>query len=148
LEKAGRVLIPAGVWEEWDGARLKALGWWPRLKGVALSNAYPVCPTEDGRRFRAPKRAELKAAENGERIRRELEQGMALGMRRVVTLGRCAAMTVGDVAGEWGLEVVALPHPSSQGLLMDAPGKGKGLRLADLRVAWEERLVAAMCAGA
>jgi len=40
--------------------------------------------------------------------------------------------------------LVALPHPSSQGLLMDAPGKGRGMRLEDLRAAWEKRLVAAL----
>jgi hypothetical protein len=34
-----------------------------------------------------------------------------------------------------------LPHPAAQGLLADAPNRGRGLRLADLQIAWQNRLV-------
>jgi hypothetical protein len=37
-------------------------------------------------------------------------------------------------------ELFPLPHPSAQGLLQAAPDKGRGLRLADLQLAWERRL--------
>ena len=41
---------------------------------------------------------------------------------------------------EADFELRELPHPSAQGLLQAAPGKGKGLKLADLQVAWEANL--------
>lgn len=144
LEKAGCARVPAGAWEPWDGARLREEGLWPKLQGVALSNALPWCPSDDGCRFRAPKKSELQTSENLARLRAELARAAAAGALRVMTLGRCAAHTLGPLVAEKGWELVALPHPSSQGLLMDAPGKGRGLRLADLRAAWEERLVRAL----
>jgi hypothetical protein len=114
------------------------------LLGVALSNAYPSCPTDDGKRFRAPKRSELFSSENIARLRDELSVAYSRGAKRVITLGRCAAQTIEPLVEDCGLALVALPHPSSQGLLMDAPGKGRGMRLEDLRAAWEKRLVAAL----
>jgi hypothetical protein len=66
------------------------------------------------------------------------------GASKVITLGRCAAQTLEPLAGERGLKFIALPHPSSQGLLMSAPGKGRGMRLEDLRAQWEMRLVDAL----
>ncbi|MEK0446598.1 MAG: hypothetical protein RLZZ399_1919 [Verrucomicrobiota bacterium] len=144
LEKAGCARIPEAAWTPWDGARLREEGLWPELRGVALSNALPWCPSDDGCRFRAPKKRELQNIENINRLRGELERAAVAGARRVLTLGRCAAQTLGPLAEEIGWEMVALPHPSSQGLLMDAPGKGRGLRLVDLRAAWEERLVRAL----
>lgn len=144
LAVAGCVEFADSVWERWDGAALSAAGLWPRLIGVALSNAFPCCPTDDGKRFRAPKRSELVSSGNTARLRDEVGAASVRGAKRVITLGRCAAQTLEPLVKEFGMGLVALPHPSSQGLLMDAPGKGRGMRLEDLRAAWEKRLVAAL----
>jgi uracil-DNA glycosylase len=144
LAVAGCADFADSVWERWDGAALRDAGLWPRLIRVALSNAYPCCPTDDGKRFRAPKRSELVSSENIARLRDELRAASSRGAKRVITLGRCAAQTIEPLVEECGMGLVALPHPSSQGLLMDAPGKGRGMRLEDLRAAWEKRLVAAL----
>ena len=144
LAIAGCAEFANSVWARWDGAALRDAGLWPRLLGVALSNAFPCCPTDDGQRFRAPKRSELASTENIARLRDELCAASLRGAKRVITLGRCAARTLEPLAEECGMGLFALPHPSSQGLLMDAPGKGRGMRLEDLRAAWEQRLVAAL----
>lgn len=137
---AGCAQVPEGAWKEWDGQRFQDEGLRPKVYGVALSNAFPVCPSDDAVRFRAPKRAELLSAENLERLRKELGEGRHLGAARVVTLGKCAADTLTPLAQEAGMEVVRLVHPSAQGLLSEAPGRGRGQRLADLQAAWEQRL--------
>lgn len=144
LAVAGCAELDDSVWGRWDGAALRAGGLWPRLIGVALSNAFPCCPTDDGKRFRAPKRGELLAEENTARLRDELSAALARGASKVITLGRCAAQTLESLARERGLALIALPHPSSQGLLMSAPGKGRGMRLEGLRAQWEGRLVDAL----
>lgn len=141
LVRAGYAHVPENAWRPWDGARFVAESLRPVLKGVALSNAFPRCPTKDGRKFRAPSRAELQAPENLRRLREELARARARGARQVVTLGRCARDTLSPLADEAGLCLLPLPHPSAQGLLSDAPERGKGARLADLQAAWEERLV-------
>jgi uracil-DNA glycosylase len=141
LERAGLARIPAAAWEPWDGARFVAEGLRPILQGVVLSNAFPACPTDDGQRFRTPRPAELRSPENVRRLESELAQAEARGARVAITLGRCARQTAGALAEARGWRLEALAHPSSQGLLMSAPGKGKGLRLSDLRAAWEDRLV-------
>ena len=141
LVEAGLVEVPAEAWMDWDGARFVREGLFPTFRGAALSNAYPMCPTDDGVRFRAPRPPEVKSAANVERIRGELTRAREAGVVKVVTMGRIAAGAVQPIAVEQGLTVEAFPHPSSQGLLMAAPGKGKGLRLADLRREWEERLL-------
>ena len=141
LVRAGCASVSEGAWRPWDGARFVAEGLRPVLNGVALSNAFPSCPTNDGRKFRAPSRAELQAPENLQRLTEELARARARGARQVVTLGRCARDTLAPLAEGAGLYMFALPHPSAQGLLSDAPERGKGARLADLQAAWEERLV-------
>jgi uracil-DNA glycosylase len=141
LVRAGCATVPESAWQPWDGERFVKAGLRPVLTGVALSNAFPSCPTNDGRKFRAPSRAELQAPENLERLAGELSRARARGARQVVTLGRCARDTLAPLAVEAGLHLCALPHPSAQGLLSDAPNRGKGARLADLQTAWEERLV-------
>jgi hypothetical protein len=112
------------------------------LSQVALSNAFPSCPTRDGQRFRAPSDAELKSPQNLSRLERELGEGRERcpGGLVVIALGRRAAWILGRLAPELGFRLEALPHPSAQGLLQGAPGKGKGLRLADLQEAWERKL--------
>jgi uracil-DNA glycosylase len=112
------------------------------LKQVALSNAFPSCPTRDGQTFRAPSDAELKGPGNLARLDRELREGISRCPHRlrVIALGRRAAWILQRLSAELDFELLALPHPSAQGLLQAAPGKGKGLRLADLQCAWEKKL--------
>ena len=142
LAKAGCATVPADAWGLWEGSRLASAGLRPVLAGVALSNAFPACPTADGQKFRAPPRTELESAGNLARLRSELLQAAQRGATRVVTLGKCAARTLVPLATEAGLQLVALAHPSAQGLLSEAPNRGRGLRLADLQTAWIDRLAA------
>ena len=140
LSKAGCASVPKEAWLLWDGSRLTSAGLRPVLTGVALSNSFPACPTPDGQKFRAPSRAELESEENVARLRGELDAAARLGASRVVTLGKCAARALAPLAAEAGLRLVTVAHPSAQGLLSEAPNRGRGLRLADLQETWIERL--------
>jgi hypothetical protein len=146
LAAAGLAEVPAAAWEDWDGARLKARGLAPVLRGAALSNAWPACPTRDGERFRAPSDRELRSPANLARLARELARAAAgrTPPLRVIAFGtrpRWILERLPDLAADLPpFDLHPLPHPSAQGLLQAAPGKGKGLRLEDLRAAWEVRL--------
>ncbi len=144
LAAAGRADVPEAAWEDWDGARFKRLGLIPRLHGTALSNAYPACPTKDGEHFHAPSNRDLLAPENQARLLAELTRASAerTSPLRVIAFGKRAGWILERLPGVPALDLHALPHPSAQGLLQAAPGKGRGLRLADLRAAWEEALLA------
>jgi len=144
LEAAGLARVPAEAYADWDGAHLKANGLTPIITGVALSNAYPSCPTRDGQTFKAPTDRELAGPENLARIGRELSLAASRcpGRLRVIALGKRAQWLFQRIEGAPVFDLVTLPHPSAQGLLQAAPGKGKGLRLADLQTAWEARLEA------
>jgi uracil-DNA glycosylase len=142
LQAAGMAQLPLGAFENWDGAFLREAGLVPRLQGVALSNAYPRCPTRDGIRFRAPTDIELRSPENRRRVLEELKRASRPEQPlRVLALGRRAGWLLQQLQGPLPFSLQILPHPSAQGLLQAAPGRGKGLRLADLREAWEARLV-------
>lgn len=146
LAAAGLAEVPEAAWDDWDGARLRARGLAPVLRGVALSNSWPACPTNDGERFRAPSDRELRSPANLARLADELARAagprttplrvVAFGTRPRWILERLPSLT----AGVPPFELHPLPHPSAQGLLQAAPNKGKGLRLDDLRAAWEDRL--------
>ncbi|GLH70571.1 hypothetical protein GETHPA_21040 [Geothrix rubra] len=146
LAATGLAKVPEAAWEDWDGARLKARGLAPVLRGAALSNAWPACPTNDGERFRAPSDRELRSRPNLARLAGELARAAAgrTAPLRVLAFGtrpRWILERLPDlVAGVPPFDLHPLPHPSAQGLLQAAPGKGKGLRLDDLRAAWEARL--------
>lgn len=142
LESAGLAEVPPSAYADWGGERFKALGLRPVVRQVALSNAFPSCPTRDGQTFRAPSDAELKSSTNLARLKRELSQGMDRCPQRlrVVAMGRRAAWILQRLELEPAFELHELPHPSAQGLLQAAPSKGKGLRLADLQAAWEQKL--------
>jgi uracil-DNA glycosylase len=142
LEAAGLAQVPPESYEDWDGARLTARGLAPTLHGVALSNAFPRCPTRDGQTFKAPTDRELAAPENLARIRQELSAAAArcTDRLRLIALGKRAQWLFGRIDGTPPFELLTLPHPSAQGLLQAAPGKGKGLKLADLQAAWEAQL--------
>jgi len=142
LEAAGLVQVPPGAYEDWDGARLKERGLVPVLKGVALSNAFPSCPTRDGQTFKAPLDRELAAPQNLIRIGQELTSAAARcpATLRVIAMGKRAEWLFQRLEGAPAFELCTLPHPSAQGLLQAAPDKGRGLKLADLQAAWEARL--------
>lgn len=139
LQATGLAEVPAAAWEPWDGARFRAEGLEPRLHGVALGNAYPTCPTEDGHAFRAPKDRELRSPANLARLREELGRATAQGPIRLITFGK-RALVLRQALADLPLDWHALPHPSAQGLLQAAPDKGRGLKLSDLQAAWEADL--------
>ena len=140
LSKAGCARIPETAWKPWDGARFVQESLRPEIIRIGLSNAFPSCPSNDGLKFRAPTRSELSAPDNTLRIETEIHAAMLRGLFRIITLGRCARLTLEPLAAERKITLVPLPHPSAQGLLSEAPNRGKGARLADLQAAWEERL--------
>lgn len=137
-----RAEVPEAAWEDWDGSRFKALGLAPRLHGTALSNAYPACPTRDGEHFHAPTNKDLLAPANLDRLRAELRRaaGESADRLRVIAFGKRAEWILRRLPDAPAFDLHALPHPSAQGLLQGAPNRGKGLRLADLREAWQETL--------
>lgn len=142
LAATGRAQVPEAAWEDWDGARFKALGLAPRLRGTALSNAYPACPTKDGEHFHSPSNRDLLDPANLARLSAELARA-ASGLTaplRVIAFGKRAEWVLGRLPDAPAFDLHALPHPSAQGLLQGAPNRGKGLRLADLRAAWQEHL--------
>ena len=129
----------------WDGAAFAQHGLVPALRGVALGNAFDVCPTDDGNKFRAPSRAELESPQNLARLARDVDSAAARGLTLIVALGRVAARTLELLLTthpeRWtGVTLHVVPHPSAQGLLSAAPDRGRGARLADLAAAWERDL--------
>ena len=142
LEAAGLALVPAEAYLDWDGALFKARGLAPVLAGAALSNAFPLGPTRDFQTFRAPTDAELLGAANQARLLAELgaAAGRCAGLLKVIAMGKRAQWVFGRLEGAPAFQLHVLPHPSAQGLLQAAPGKGKGLKLDDLRRGWEDRL--------
>ena len=144
LAATGRAEVPEAAWGDWDGARFKALGLAPCLHGTALSNAFPACPTKDGEHFHAPSNRELLDPTNLARLSGELTRAAAgwTSPLRVIAFGKRAEWVISRLPGALAFDLHALPHPSAQGLLQGAPGKGEGLKLADLRYAWQEHLLA------
>ena len=149
LASTGRAEVPETAWEDWDGTRFKALGLVPRLHGTALSNAYPACPTKDGDHFHAPSNRDLLAPANLARLSAELARAAEgrTSPLRVVAFGKRAEWVLGRLSGAPAFDLHALPHPSAQGLLQGAPGKGKGLKLEDLRTAWQAQLCSLLSQG-
>ena len=123
----------------WDGAALKAAGVRPILEDTALSNAYPVCPTDDGQHFRAPTKAELSSPANVRRIRSELAKARRRGLRTVVVLGRVADWLLGTHLGlrdDPGIVYHQITHPSPLGLMWLARRAGKGVRVSAVKAQW------------
>lgn len=142
LAAAGRADVPETAWDDWDGARFKALGLFPRLHRTALSNAFPACPTKDGDHFHAPSNRDLLAPANLARLSAELMKALegSTAPLRVIAFGKRAEWVLCRLPEASAFELHALPHPSAQGLLQGAPNRGKGMKLEDLRTEWQARL--------
>ena len=125
---------------KWDGAALAQAGIVPIVSHVVLTNAFDRCPTDDGRKFRAPSRAERESPANLGRLRHDITAAMQHGADRVCCLGKVAASVV--LLLDMAVTVHTLPHPSAQGLLTSAPNRGKGARMADLEAEWIHTLAA------
>ena len=145
LEAAGLAEVPEEAYGDWQGEQSEdPRDLRPRLREVALSNAFPSCPTRDGETFTAPSDKELRIRATSPGSSRSCARGWDRVPRdgcSVIALGRRAAWILRRLAPELGFELSELPHPSAQGLLQAAPDKGKGLRLADLAAAWEQKLL-------
>lgn len=143
LAATGRAEVPEAAWTDWDGARFKALGLAPRLLGTALSNAFPACPTKDGDHFHAPSNRDLLAPPNLERLSAELTRAQRgrTSPLLVIAFGKRAEWVFGRLPEAGAVVLHTLPHPSAQGLLQGAPNRGKGMKLEDLRTAWQARLI-------
>jgi uracil-DNA glycosylase len=123
----------------WDGTALREAGVRPVLIDTALSNAYPVCPTDDGQRFRAPTKAEMASAANVRRVRAELAKARRRGLRTVIVLGKAADWLLGvhlDLREADGLTYHQITHPSPLGLMWLARRAGKGARVSDMKDEW------------
>lgn len=129
---------PASV--RWDGADLVRAGVRPVVTQVLLTNAFDRCPTDDGRTFRAPTRAERESETNLQRLRADIGLASERGADRICCLGKVATSVAALL--DTGLTIHALPHPSAQGLLTSAPNRGKGARMVDLEADWIRNLAA------
>jgi uracil-DNA glycosylase len=141
LEEAGHCRFTKPIDDvRWDGAALVEAGIQPILSGAALSNAYPVCPTDDGEKFRAPTKAEMSSAENVRRVRAELAKAKKRGLRSVVALGRVADWLLGTHLGlrdDPDIAYHQITHPSPLGLMGMAKRAGKGVRVSAMKEQWK-----------
>jgi uracil-DNA glycosylase len=142
LSAAGMAEVAPLAWDHWDGAELARLRLRPKLARVALSNAFPRCPTRDNQRFCAPSRGQLNDPSNLARITAEIDRAARRcdNQLRVIALGRAAEHVLEKVASP-RITLHGVPHPSAQALLSTAPNHGKGMSLADLAARWESELV-------
>jgi len=141
LELEGRCRFTRPIDDvKWDGAALRGAGVRPIIEDVALSNAYPVCPTDDGERFRAPSKAELSSDANLKRVRAELAKARRRGLHTVIVLGRHADWLLGTHLGLRDDPDVAyhqITHPSPLGLMGMAKRAGKGVRVSAMKAKWQ-----------
>ena len=141
LEEEGRCRFTKPLGDvRWDGTALIEAGIRPILTGAALSNAYPVCPTDDGHKFRAPTKAEMSSPENVRRVRAELAKARKRGLRTVVVLGRVADWLLGTHLGledDAELTYHQITHPSPLGLMGMAKRAGKGVRVSAMKEQWK-----------
>lgn len=130
----------------WDGVALIDAGVKPLLTDVALSNAFNVCPTDDGQHFRAPSKAEMSSVANVRRVRAEIAKARRRGLENVIVLGRIADWLLGTHLGlreDDSITYHQITHPSPLGLMGMAKRAGKGARVSDMKAQWK-RSVAAM----
>ena len=131
---------------EWNGEALARTQCLPTIRGVAITNAFASCPTDNGQTFRAPKRndTELRSPANLARLAAEVAEARARGLRQVIALGKVAGWMFSEILAlpADGIPVIVLPHPSAQGLLQMAPDRGKGAKMPALRALWVDGLIA------
>lgn len=141
LEEDGRCRFSKPIDDvRWDGSALRAAGIRPVVDGVALSNAYPVCPTDDGARFRAPSKAEMTSVENLRRVRAEIAKARRRGLETVIVLGRHADWLLGTHLGlrdDDSIRYHQITHPSPLGLMSMAKRAGKGARVSAMKEQWK-----------
>ena len=141
LEEEGRCSFTKPLDDvRWDGAALIEAGIRPILTNAALSNAYPVCPTDDGHKFRAPTKAEMSSPENVRRVRAEIAKAKKRGLRAVVALGRVADWLLGthlDLRNDPDISYHQITHPSPLGLMGMAKRAGKGVRVSAMKEKWK-----------
>ena len=142
LEEEGRCRFTKPIDDvRWDGSALRDAGIRPVVTDVALSNAYPVCPTDDGEHFRAPSKMELTSTENVRRIRAEIAKARKRGLRSVIVLGRHADWLLGTHLGLRDDEAISyhqITHPSPLGLMGMAKRAGKGVRVSAMKERWKK----------
>jgi len=142
LEAEGRCRFTRSIDDvRWDGADLRADGIRPILSDAALSNAYPVCPTDDGEHFRAPSKAELSSPENVKRVRAEFAKARKRGLQTVIVLGRTADWLLGTHLGlrdDSSIAYHQITHPSPLGLMGMAKRAGRGVRVATMKEQWQK----------
>ena len=125
----------------WDGAALRAAEIRPIVSDAALSNAYQICPTDDGEHFRAPSKAELSSPENVKRVRSELAKARRRGLHTVIVLGRTADWLLGTHLGlrdDASIAYHQITHPSPLGLMGMAKRAGKGVRVSAMKEQWQK----------
>ena len=141
LEQEGRCRFTRAIDDvKWDGTALRQAGVRPVIEDVALSNAYAVCPTEDGEHFRAPTKAELSSEANVKRVRAELAKARRRGLHTVIVLGRHADWRLGTHLGLRDAPDIAyhqITHPSPLGLMGMAKRAGKGVRVSAMKAQWQ-----------
>jgi len=142
LEAEGRCRFTRPIDDvRWDGAALRAEGIRPSVTDVALSNAYPICPTDDGEHFRAPSKAEMSSPENVKRVRAEIAKARRRGLHTVIVLGRTADWLLGTHLGLEDDDSIAyhqITHPSPLGLMGMAKRAGKGVRVSTMKEQWQK----------
>jgi hypothetical protein len=125
----------------WDGETLREAGTRPIVSDAALSNAYQVCPTDDGEHFRAPSKAEMSSPDNVKRVRAELVKARKRGLHTVIVLGRTADWLLGTHLGLRNDPSIAyhqITHPSPLGLMGMAKRAGKGVRVSAMKEEWQK----------
>src|ERR1044071_3871198 len=131
LEEEGRCRFTRPLDDvRWDGAALIEAGVRPIVTDVALSNAYAICPTDDGEHFRAPSKAEMSSPENVKRVRAEIAKARKRGLHTVIVLGRTADWLLGSHLGLKEDDTIAyhqITHPSPLGLMGIAQRGGEGV---------------------
>jgi hypothetical protein len=143
LIEAGRCELDIDLDEvAWDGAALREAGARPTLIRTAMSNAYPICPTDDGHSFRAPTKKELSGEENVRRVTGEIDRARGRGLRTVIVLGRHADWLLGVHLGlreDPSVRYEQITHPSPLGLLWLKRKQGPDVRMADVQSQWMDR---------
>jgi len=141
LEEEGRCRFTKPIdGVPWNGTALRSAGIRPLLSDAALSNAYPVCPTDDGHKFRAPSKAEMSSPANVRRVRAELAKARKRGLRSVVVLGRVADWLLGThlrLRDDPEIAYHQITHPSPLGLMGMAKRAGKGIRVSAMKDQWK-----------